>query len=353
MRQRIATSELDLAQLSIHGSLEIEIPSLRDHNKKMEERGEKDTRIRINNIPSERFVGRERGSRGIFTRLLDKENNKEKKWKQNHRGGGSAGKVETRVTQRGTKLHRSRRKKEEEEEEERYDTANNNIQYFIRSSFTLLLTFHLSFFRTRVHETKWREKKRRKRKKERKKDRAIGRGSEREEGKQRGGGIEVRVWVFSGQNQAERGLKTSRRERRERRGREWKDRRGRGIREGVIERGGQRGDTTRVVHPVLDDEQVGTRTTTASYPRPPDRSINGEIDAFSAQTDRVRGMLGRTSIFHPAGGDHVHLNRFKNWYIVGDILYFFFPFLLFFFAGILDGTLVVVRDRGEIDVNSF
>lgn len=113
----------------------------------------------------------------------------------------------------------------------------------------------------------------------------------------------------------------------------------------MIERGGQRGDTTRVVHPVLDDEQVETRTTTASYPRPPDRSINGEIDAFSEQTDRVRGMLGRTSIFHPAGGDHVHLNRFKNWYIVGDILYFPFFSLSFLFRRNFG--------RGAIDVNFF
>lgn len=218
-------------------------------------------------------------------------------------------------------MHRSKKKKK------RYDTANNNIQYFIHSSpflSPLLLLGHACA---------------RDREKKRKKDRAIGRGSEREEREQResrGGGIEVRVGLLRGTSQ--RGLKTSRRERRERRG-NGRIEGGEGY-EGVIERGGQRGDTTRVVHPVLDDEQVETRTTTASYPRPPDRSINGEIDAFSGQTDRVRGMLGRTSIFHPAGGDHVHLNRFKNWYIVGDILYFFFYFLFSFSfsAGILDGA---------------
>lgn len=118
-----------------------------------------------------------------------------------------------------------------------------------------------------------------------------------------------------------------------------------GTREG--ERGGQRGDTTRVVHPVLDDEQVETRTTTASYPRPPDRSINGEIDAFPGQTDRVRGTLGRTSIFHPAGGDdHDHVHRpARPTGIVDDIplglleKYLFFAplFALSLFARISDG----------------
>lgn len=90
-------------------------------------------------------------------------------------------------------------------------------------------------------------------------------------------------------------------------------------------REGQRGDTTRVVHPVLDDEQVETRTTTASYPRPPDRSINGEIDAFSGQTDRVLTYVARSAaqVFFTlqaatTTNDHVHRSVSTN-HIVRDI----------------------------------
>lgn len=116
----------------------------------------------------------------------------------------------------------------------------------------------------------------------------IGRGSWAE----RKGGKKARRG-----SRSESGLASEREGPNVRRGRE-----GEGRRTGRRRAGGKRGDTTRVVHPVLDDEQDETRTTTASYPRPPDRSINGEIDAFSVETNRVRGTLGRTSIFHPAGG---------------------------------------------------
>lgn len=119
--------------------------------------------------------------------------------------------------------------------------------------------------------------------------------------------------------------------------------------EGARERGGQRGDTTRVVHPVLDDEQVETRTTTASYPRPPDRSINGEIDAFSGQTDRVRGMLGRTSIFHPAGGDHVHREPLQELvYRRRYPLLFLFSLFFFLFSFFSDFWTEFWTERGGI-----
>lgn len=133
-------------------TLEIEIPS-RDHNKKMDgKNGQKKTRIRINNIPSEirrkgAFLRASSTTRTTKRRSGNKTRGRERRRRR-------TGKVETRVTRRGTKLHRSKNKKK------RYDTANNNIQYFIRSSPFLspLLLFTFPSW-TRVHETGKKKKK--------------------------------------------------------------------------------------------------------------------------------------------------------------------------------------------------
>lgn len=134
-------------------TLEIEIPS-RDHNKKMDgKNGQKKTRIRINNIPSEirrkgAFLRASSTTRTTKRRSGNKTRGRERRRRR-------TGKVETRVTRRGTKLHRSKNKKK------RYDTANNNIQYFIRSSPFLspLLLFTFPSW-TRVHETGKKKRKR-------------------------------------------------------------------------------------------------------------------------------------------------------------------------------------------------
>lgn len=112
-------------------------------------------------------------------------------------------------------------------------------------------------------------------------------GSERKAGKR------ATIGETREENRSESGAVNQRRARERRERREWSEPRAEAAKE--RRREGQRGDTTRVVHPVLDDEQVETRTTTASYPRPPDRSINGEIDAFSGQTDRVLTYVARSA----------------------------------------------------------
>lgn len=137
----------------------------------------------------------------------------------------------------------------------------------------------------------------------------------------------------------QRGLKTSRRERRERR--EWKDRRGRERDTKERERGEVREATQRV---------WSTPCWTTSRSRPGrrqhliqdlriDRSMARSMPSRARPIEYV-ACSGAQVFFTLQAAITCIVNRFKNWYIVGDILYFFFSLssFFFFFAGILDGA---------------
>lgn len=128
----------------------------------------------------------------------------------------------------------------------------------------------------------------------------------------------------------QRGLKTSRRERRERR--EWKDRRGRERDTKERERGEVREATQRV---------WSTPCWTTSRSRPGrrqhliqdlriDRSMARSMPSRARPIEYV-ACSGAQVFFTLQAAITCIVNRFKNWYIVGDIFYFFFSLSSFFF----------------------